>query len=119
MPTVREFLKFIESERGVKVVHDNRVVGRIYIHPLMGKVYVTIRSFEHHVFKKWRSIGVSRDVIQKLIKEGVRYVVVVIVDKKIVIYTTPQRFIEYGQHYWNERDKDSQLHLKFESFILL
>jgi len=119
LPTVNEFLAYIDKADGKEVVYNNRVVGRIYMHPIMGKVYVTERSYDNHVFRKWKSIGISRDVIIRLIREGVRYVVIVFRDKGFIFYTVTDKFLDSGRHYWNKNETDLQLHLSLESFSSL
>lgn len=116
LPTVGEFLAYIRSLEGEKVVYNNRVVGKIYVHPVMGKVFVTTRFFDSHVLRKWRSIGISREIVRKLVLEKVSYVVVVFRDRNWIAYVSPEKFMNYGRHYWNKKEGDSQLHLPLSSF---
>ena len=116
LPSVREFFAYIHSVEGRDVVYNNRVVGKIFMHPVMGKIYVTLRDYDSHVLKKWGTIGVSRDVIKRLILERVSYVVVAFRDAEKVVYTTPQKFMDLGKSYWNKKEGDMQLHLPLSCF---
>ncbi|RDD53105.1 MAG: hypothetical protein BA066_06150 [Candidatus Korarchaeota archaeon NZ13-K] len=119
MPSVSELLAFMRATRGERVVHNGRIAGVIYFHPTMGKIYVTEREYDSHVFAKWRTVGVSRDVVRRLILEGVRYVVVYFRDRGWMMYTTPEKFMESGRQLWNKKEGDLQLHLGIGSFTPL
>lgn len=115
--TSRELLAWLEVEKGQPVHYNGRHVGAIYYHSSLGKIYVTMRNKNEHVYKKWKSIGISRDIIIKLMSLGVKKIVIVFKDTSEVWITTPQKFLEEGRALWFYDEKDSQLHLPISSMI--
>jgi len=109
-PTVEELIAWIKGNPGRPILQNGRTAGKIYRHPCFGKIYVTYRTHKH-VFKKWGSIGVARDIVIKLIKEGVDQIIVVFTDTKEGYLAPPRKFLEQGRSLWFGYEAESQLHL--------
>jgi len=109
-PTVEELVAWIRGNPGRPVYQNGRVAGKVYEHPYLGRIFVTYRT-RRHVFKKWGSIGVSRDVVVRLLREGVDLVVVVFTDTMEGYMAEPERFMREGRSLWFGYEADSQLHL--------
>lgn len=93
------------------VYHNNRPVGVVYTHPVLGKIFVTYRKRSEHVYEKWNSVGISRDVVVRIILMGVNKVIVLFTDTKEVYACEPSKFLEEGRTLWFKNESDSQLHL--------
>ena len=118
--TLEEFLAWIDATPGQVIKHNGRAVGTIYRHPKLGKIYVTKRLKSKHLFRRWGSVGISRDVIIKLIKLQVDKIVIWFKDTGEVFTTTPKKFLMEGRELWFGYEADSQLHLplsEMEKFL--
>ena len=118
--TLEEFLAWIDATPGQVIKHNGRAVGTIYRHPKLGKIYVTRRLKSKHLFRRWGSVGISRDVIIKLIKLQVDKIVIWFKDTGEVFMATPKKFLMEGRELWFGYEADSQLHLplsEMEKFL--
>ena len=118
--TLEEFLAWIDATPGQVIKHNGRAVGTIYRHPKLGKIYVTRRLKSKHLFRRWGSVGISRDVIIKLIKLQVDKIVIWFKDTGEVFMATPKKFLMEGRELWFGYVADSQLHLplsEMEKFL--
>lgn len=113
--TSRELIAWLQAEPGQPLIHNGRRVGAIYKHPTMGKIYATIRDKSEHVYRKWNSVGISRDVLIKLINLQVKTILIVFKDTSEVYTTTTEKFITQGKCLWFDSESDSQLHLPISS----
>jgi len=109
-PTVEELIAWIKGNPGRPVTQNGRTTGKIYWHPFFGKIYVTYRT-HRHLYKKWGSIGISRDVVIKLIEDGVENVIVIFTDTKEGYIAPPRKFLDTGKTLWFDKEAESQLHL--------
>uniref|UniRef100_A0A7J3JQH0 Uncharacterized protein n=1 Tax=Ignisphaera aggregans TaxID=334771 RepID=A0A7J3JQH0_9CREN len=115
--TSQELIAWLEAEKGQPITHNGRVVGAVHHHSVMGKIYVTYRQKNEHLYRKWSSIGISRDVIIKLMNLGVQRILVVFKDTSEIYMTTPQKYLHEGRNLWFNYESDSQLHLPIDSMI--
>lgn len=116
--TGEELIAWIRHEAAnrarINIYHNNRPVGVIYRHPILGKIFVTYRRKSEHVYEKWKTIGISREVLIKLICAGVDRVVILFTDTKEVYTCAPHKFIERGKALWFKDESDPQLHLPLD-----
>lgn len=115
--TSQELIAWLEAEKGKSLTHNGRVVGTVYHHSVMGKIYVTYRLKNEHLYRKWSSIGISRDVIIRLINLGVQRILIVFKDTAEIYMTTPQKYLHEGKNLWFDSESDSQLHLPINCMI--
>lgn len=113
--TGEELIAWIRHEAAdrarTNIYHNNRPVGVIYQHPVLGRIFVTYRKKSEHIYEKWKSVGISRDVVVKLICTRVDKVVILFTDTKEVYTCTPEKFMERGRALWFKNESDPQLHL--------
>ncbi len=111
LPSSRGFIEFVEGQRGEPVyVANNRLAGRFVHHPGLGRVFVTFRDSRRHVYRKWGSIGISREAVVKARASGTRYIAIVL-DGAQVLLATPELYLEKGRPLWFGEEKDPQLHV--------
>lgn len=108
--TIAQWAQELYVPRPVEVKHFNHGVGIIN----EAGVYVS-RRLPHHVFRKFRGLGISGDVLNQLHRHGCNQIALLLEqdDGSVVRYDTTREMFEIFGHPW-KCGTDKQRVLGFE-----